>query len=83
MPGMRGCKPPRSGGALHSWQGRAGVILLALYLALLPVEVMGKQRMYQGVDIAKHVPTSVLPPGSMVDVIDVHYRWVGARLPSA
>ena len=57
-------------------QGRlqAKLALLVLQLLLSPDMVVGKQRMYQGVDISKHVPTTVLPPGSMVDVIDVHYR---------
>ena len=33
-----------------------------------------KQRMYQGVDIARNVPLDVLPQGSAADVLHVHYR---------
>ena len=34
----------------------------------------GKQKMYQGVDIARNVPLDVLPMGQAADVVFVHYR---------
>ena len=51
------------------------MLILFLSMILLTSDfAAAKQRMYQGVDVAKHVPTSVLASGSVVNVIDVHYR---------
>lgn len=30
--------------------------------------------MYKGIDIAKHVPLSVLPKDVTMDIVDAHYR---------
>lgn len=65
-------------GRKAAWRRKGLVQLLVMLFLLLDLRLglakEAKKRMYQGVDVSKHVPKSVLPPGSMVQVIDVHYK---------
>ena len=60
----------------HHWlsRGQAAALLLTLSVLWLLGKASGKQSLYQGVVVGKHVPESVLPHGLAVGVIDVHYR---------
>ena len=49
-------------------------VLNLLLLICLATGTYAKQKMYQGVNVGRHVPIDVLPIGSFANVIDVHYR---------
>ena len=63
---------------LQSSMGRSCLqlpILAAIVLCYTCPAAYSIQDMYKGVQIAKHIPLSLLPHGVTANVADTHYRW--------